>query len=158
MPGSCHVQVALILLPGPLPGNQFIRQRGRCRTLRHDVFTANQLPGLFKDGGRILRGQSLLNARPMAGFAVIPLVESEPPHTVPTTSSFTVIGVSGNGFIAASVDSTTPAPFNGLAGSARLLNHQRIDRPSALPNRLFEICPVKAFATQRDQQDRPNIR
>ena len=35
-------------------GNQFIRQLGRERTPRHDVFAANQFPRLFKDSGGML--------------------------------------------------------------------------------------------------------
>ncbi len=50
------------------------------------------------------------NARPIAGFAVMPLVPSEPPQTVPTTSSVTAIGTGSCVARSPSASSTQAAP------------------------------------------------
>lgn len=51
------------------------------------------------------------NARPTAGFAVMPLVPSEPPQIVPTISSSSAIGTLGCAASVARASRTQSSPF-----------------------------------------------
>ena len=98
-------------------------------------------------------------ARPAAGLAVSPLVASEPPQIVPTTSSLTSIGSAGACASARASRRTHALPASmRRPRAARLLDHQRLDRPARVADGRRQAAAVEALASQRDQEHAAHVR
>ena len=102
---------------------------------------------------------SMSKARPAAGLPVMPEVPSEPPQTVPTTSSSTAIGTVGVASSARALGldrrrgprrssvRVPPAPWMTMVFTGRPLACDRLREPVL----------VEALAAERDQQHRADV-
>ena len=97
---------------------------------------------------------SMSKARPTAGLALMPLVPSEPPQMVPTTSSLSAIGTRVWRASAASRTQATPSAM--VLRVPPLLDGQRGHRPP-VGDGLLQLALVHALATQRHQQRRAHV-
>ncbi len=91
--------------------------------------------------------------RPTAGFAVMPLVPSEPPQTVPTTSSLSAIGTGTCvAEFGAHLRDALEAGVERLGGAAGLLDHQQVHGAAAGGDGAAQFFAVEAFAAQGHEQ------
>ncbi len=101
---------------------------------------------------------SMSKARPAAGLPVIPEVPSEPPQTVPMTSSSDAHRHRRRRIERrALLGHERPALGDRRPRPARRLDDDGLHRPPALADRLREPVLVEALAAERDQQHRADV-
>ena len=97
--------------------------------------------------------------RPTAGLAVMPLVPSEPPHTVPTTSSSSAIGTAAClRELGAHLAHDLEAGIERARGAAGLLDDEQVDGPAARGDGPAQLLAIEAFAAERHEQHRAHVR
>ena len=97
--------------------------------------------------------------RPTAGFAVMPLVPSEPPQTVPTIELVERHGHRGLLLeLRAHLLHDLESRVQRARGAAGLLDHEQIDGPAAGVNRAAQLLAIEALAAERHEQHGADIR
>ena len=90
---------------------------------------------------------------------MIPDVPSEPPQTVPTTSSSVAIGTVGIGVEPRALAATNARPSSiDLRVPPLRLNDDGVNRAAAFAHDLRQAVLVEALAAERNQQHRADVR